>query len=223
MSARILITGFVPFLKHGVNASERVVRALAERPPPGVELETLVLPVVFGEAFARVRERLERAPELDAIVLIGMAAKARRVRLERIALNLADAESFTRKRRPVPRPDNAGNVPAGEPIDREGPLALPATVDVKRAGRDLLAQGLPVELSLSAGSYVCNDLYYRTLAHLAGRTRCVFVHVPELPRRRPVTILGVPVPLVTRRSRHGLSLTDQVRTVGALVRWLAAG
>lgn len=223
-SARILLTGFVPFSKHGVNASERVVRALAARPPEGVVLETLVLPVVFGEAFARVRERLDAGPPLDAVVLTGMAARATRVRLERVALNLADAESFARGRRPVPRPDNAGRAPVDEAIESGGPLARGATVDVKRLGRALLAQGLPVELSLSAGSYVCNDVYYRTLAHLAGRQGgpgCVFVHLPELPRRVALKVLGVAVPLVTRRTRRALALDEQVRTVAALMSALA--
>lgn len=219
-AARILVTGFVPFGTHGVNASERVVRALARRPPDGVQLETLVLPVVFGEAFARLRERLDAGPPLDAVVLTGMAAKASRVRLERVALNLADAESFARGRRPVPRPDNAGRAPVDEAIEAGGPLARGATVDVKRLGRALLEQGLPVELSLSAGSYVCNDLFYRTLAHLAGRAgapACLFVHLPELPRRVPLKVLGVKVPLATRRTRGALALPVQVRTVSALV------
>jgi pyroglutamyl-peptidase len=222
--ARILLTGFVPFGKHGVNASERVVRALARRAPAGVELETMVLPVVFGEAFAKLRARLDAGPALDAVVLTGMAARASRVRLERVALNLADAESFARGRRPVPRPDNAGRAPVDETIEPDGPLARGATVDVKRLGRALLAQGLPVELSLSAGSYVCNDLYYRTLAHLAGRAgapACLFVHVPELPRRVPLKVFGVKVPLVMRRVRKALGLEVQVRTVGALLAALA--
>lgn len=224
MTARILLTGFVPFGSHGVNASEHVVRALASHPPAGVELETLVLPVVFGEAFERVRERLDRDPALHAVVLTGMAARTKRVRLERVALNLADAESFTDARRPVPRPDNKGNAPVDALIAPGGPVARTATADVKRLGRDLLAQGLPVELSLCAGSYVCNDLFYRTLDHLHGRAeqpRCLFVHLPKLPRRVPVKLCGLELPL-TRRKEEALALGAQARTMRALLSWLAA-
>lgn len=222
--ARILLTGFVPFGPHGVNASERVVRALSARPPAGLDLETLVLPVTFAGAFAALRARLDASPRLDAVVLTGMAAGTKRVRLERVALNLADAESFTGARRPVPRPDNAGRAPVDEAIEPGGPLARAATADVKRLGRDLLALGLPVEISLSAGSYVCNDLYYRTLAHLSGRDGappCLFVHLPQLPRRVPVTLCGIELPL-TRRTGKALALGVQVRTMRALLASLAA-
>jgi pyroglutamyl-peptidase len=225
---RVLLTGFEPFGKHRANSSQRAVEQLRRRPPAGVELSTLVLPVAFEQAWERLRAHLDAMPgeaRPHAIVLTGMAAKTRRVRLERLAVNIADAASCaTRRRRPVPRPDDAGAAPADRPIVEGGPLALPARADVRRLARDLLGRGLAVEVSLSAGSYVCNDLYYRALEHLGrreGGPACLFVHLPELPRRRPVRVMGVAVPLLTRPARRAMPLAALVLTLAALVGELA--
>lgn len=217
----ILVTGFVPFLKHGVNSSQAVVERLARSRPPGVRLSTLVLPVEFGKGFDVLREYLERERP-RAIVLTGMAAGARNVRLERLAVNLADCESFAvRGRRTVRRPDNGGAEPLDQPIVPGGPLARPARADVKALGRALKARGLPVELSLSAGSYVCNDIYYRTLDHLertSDPAACLFVHLPALVKPR-AKVLGVPLPF--QRRAPGRTVSTLARTVGALVEELA--
>ena len=224
---RVLVTGFVPFGKHRINASQAVVRALGNAKLPGVCVTTLVLPVVFAEAWAAVRAHLDGLPAGErphALVLTGMAAKSTKVRLERLAVNLADCESFAAPgRRPIARPDNAGQAPVDRPIVPGGPLALPARADVKALARTLKAAGLPIELSLSAGAYVCNDIYYRALAHLESAgdpMACVFVHLPELPRRRPVRVLGLTLPIV-RYTRLSLALNLQVATVRALVAALA--
>lgn len=220
---RILVTGFVPFLKHGVNSSQAVVGRLAKS---GVS--TLVLPVEFGKGFEALRAHLEglSADERPhALVLTGMAAGARNVRLERLAVNLADCEAFAVPgRRTVPRPDNGGAAPMDEPIVPGGPLALPARADVKALGRALKARGLPVELSLSAGSYVCNDIYYRTLDYLArtgSDARCLFVHLPGLlaPKK---SLCGVVLPKALQPRRPpGRTLTVLARTVAALCEELA--
>lgn len=214
----ILVTGFVPFLKHGVNSSQAVVERLARQRLPGVD--TLVLPVEFGRGFEKLLEYLQGARP-RAIVLLGMAAGARNVRLERLAVNLADCESFGVKgRRTVRRPDNGGAEPLDQPIVPGGPLALPARADVKALGRALKGRGLPVELSLSAGSYVCNDIYYRTLDHLertGDPAACLFVHLPELARPR-AKLLGVPLPF---QRRGGRTLGTLARTIAALVEELA--
>ena len=220
---RVLVTGFGRFLKHGENSSERVLGRLPRLVPAGVKLETCLLPVEFERGWGGVREALERGGAPDALVLLGMAARTRRIRLERLAVNLADCESFApRGRRAVLRPDNGGATPVDREIVPGGPLALPARADVKGLARALKARGLPVEVSLSAGSYVCNDVYYRALTHLReSRTACVFVHLPELPREEPVRVLGVHVPFLMRRTSDALSLGVQARTVAALIAELA--
>jgi pyroglutamyl-peptidase len=44
--------------------------------------------------------------------------------------------------------------------------------------------GIPAELSLSAGAYLCNQVFYSLLYHLASRQLTIpagFIHLPRLP------------------------------------------
>ena len=79
-------------------------------------------------------------------------------------------------------PDNAGNRPVEAPILPGGPDCIFATVPVAAMARAISEAGLPGKISITAGTFVCNDTLYRLLAHFAGTgTRVGFVHVPHLP------------------------------------------
>lgn len=226
----ILVTAFEPFGGHGTNSSKVVVEALASRPIKGVTIRTLVLPVEFDRAWNLLRRELARRDEsltpLHALVLTGMAARADRVRLEKVALNVRDCESLI-GRRPRPRPDNGGRSPVDRPVVKGAPLALATDVDVRCLARVMRSAGRPVEVSWSAGVFVCNDLYYRALlargatgAH--DRTRrdsvrippTLFVHLPALLQRSAENPTG--------RRRAGLPSSSMVATLRGIVRRLSS-
>ena len=76
-------------------------------------------------------------------------------------------------------PDNAGVRYCGEPIDPAAPAALRTAFPVVRLAEALRAAGLPAQVSLSAGAYVCNDLYWTLLSRAAEwAVEALFVHVP---------------------------------------------
>lgn len=165
----VLVTGFEPFADAATNPSWDAAVLLARDWDEEVEGARLViarLPVVF----ATVRERLaalvaEHAP--DVVVATGLAGGSSAVRIERVALNLADARI----------PDNDGGQPVDEEVSPGAPLARQATLPVKAALAACRAQGLPVEVSLSAGTYVCNATFVHAL-EVAPHARVGFVHVP---------------------------------------------
>src|SRR5262249_27968825 len=72
-------------------------------------------------------------------------------------------------------------------VVRGGPAAYLATLPVRAAVAALRAQELPAQLSMSAGTFVCNHVFYG-LMHLAAAHRHAFVggflHVPALARPR---------------------------------------
>jgi pyroglutamyl-peptidase len=114
----------------------------------------------------------------DVILALGQAAGAAAVRLEDRAANIDD----------FPIPDNAGNLRRWQLIARDGPLAYLATFPRRRIGRALQQAGIPVEHSFSAGSYVCNHLYYGLLhrTELARESHQIgFIHLPVLPEQVP--------------------------------------
>ena len=165
-----LVTGFDPFGGQNVNPSRECVFALPDRIGP-VEIGKLEIPTVFGKAAEKVLAEAERLRP-DMIVMVGQAGGRVFVTPEKVAINLRDASL----------PDNAGNRPRGVPVVPGGPDAYFTTLPVHEALEKL--QGLPVRLSLSAGSFVCNDVFYQVLHAMKPKNVPVgFVHIPFLPEQ----------------------------------------
>ncbi|WOO77479.1 Pyrrolidone-carboxylate peptidase [Vanrija pseudolonga] len=166
--APILITGFEPFGGESTNpssaAAERAVALLNDSGVPAVFLE---VPCVFATAGSVVQAEAERIGA-RIVICAGLAGNRARISLERIAINLNDARIE----------DNAGAQPVDEEVLPGLPLAFATRLPVKRALRALNAARIPAELSFSAGSFVCNALFYYTLAKLPVGTPTGFVHVP---------------------------------------------
>lgn len=169
MARRLLITGFEPFGDGQINPSWEAVRRL----PMTVgdfELCKLLIPTVFGAAAETVLE-VAKAFRPHVILCVGQAGGRAAVTPERIAVNIRDAKI----------PDNEGNRPVGECVNKEGPAAYFATVPVMAMAEAIQKKGLQGMVSNSAGAFVCNDTLYALLHHYAGTdTKVGFVHVPYL-------------------------------------------
>src|SRR5579885_2672208 len=165
-----LVTGFEPFDGDRINPSSAALRRLPAR-LGGIPLATRVLPCVFGEAAAAMAET---APDL--VLAVGLAGGRAELSLERVAINLDDARIA----------DNAGNRPIDRPVVAGGPAAYFATLPIKAAVAALREAGLPAAVSNSAGTFVCNHVFYR-LMHAAATAapgfRAGFLHVPYLPEQ----------------------------------------
>ena len=170
----VLLTGFEPFGGEAVNPAWEAVRALQGARIGGHRVEARCLPVVFGAALRSLRKAIaETKPAL--VVCVGQAGGRAQVSLERVAINLDDAR----------REDNAGQSPIDEPVVVGGPAAYFSTLPVKRLRAELHCAGIPAELSLTAGTYVCNHVFYG-LMHALQRRRGVrggFVHIPYSPQQ----------------------------------------
>jgi pyroglutamyl-peptidase len=182
---RLLLTGFEPFGGDRTNTSWEIVRAIATRGVPDVELLTLRLPVEFERAGRLLlREIAESSP--DAIVCLGLALGRRAITPERVALNMRDSgggDSGDGRG----RPDNAGATPHDAPIDPAGPFAYPSALPVRACVAAAVDAGAPAALSHTAGTYVCNDVFYTLMRHrdVTGDHRPGgFVHVPRAAEHR---------------------------------------
>ena len=163
----ILLTGFEPFDGASVNPSWEAVCRVPDQ-IAGREVRRLRLPVVFGEAADLLREAIARLrPEL--IICCGVAGGRQAVTPELVALNYRHARI----------PDNAGKSYLGAPIDPDGPAALMTRLPIHALIDVVKAAGIPCALSLSAGAYVCNDVYWGLLSSEADfGHRGLFIHVP---------------------------------------------
>ena len=197
---RVLVTAFEPFGGESINPALEIARRLREMPQEdSVEVRTLTVPVTFADSHAVVIDELRRTC-YDAVLLIGQAGGRSAVTVERIGINVDDAGI----------PDNAGVKLTDEPILADGPAAYFATIPVKKVVEAIRAEGIPAAVSNSAGTFVCNHLMYRVLAHLDGSdTMAGFIHVPWLP-----------VQVANRPSQPSMSLDDMTRAIQTAIKAL---
>ena len=170
----VLVTGFESFGGDEINPSAEAANALHGSTVSGYEIVSVTLPCVFGRSFdelARLVEELR--PQL--VLCVGQASGRAAINLERVALNVDDA----------PMPDNSGARPVDRVIAKEGPVAYWSTLPLTTIASALAASGIEAVISQSAGTFVCNHVFYRLMQHLEGRRDVLggFVHVPLLPEQ----------------------------------------
>lgn len=162
----ILLTGFEPFGGAPRNVSAEVVRALDGARIAGHRVHGAVLPCVFARAPAALLAAV--ADVQPAVVLcLGLAMSRRGFSPERVAINLIDARIA----------DNAGDQPVDVPVVSGAPAAVFTGLPVKAMTAALQAAGLEAELSFSAGSYVCNQVFFALLHALPAAARGGFMHL----------------------------------------------
>lgn len=175
MKRPILLTGFEGFAGDVLNPSQEVVRTLDGEIVRGHRIVGAVLPVAFGRVAAALDALL--AQHRPALVLaLGLASGRAELSFERVAINLVDARIA----------DNDGAQPIDEAVIDGGPPAHFSTLPLKAIVAALRARGVPAGLSLSAGSFVCNQVFYllaHALAQRAPATRSGFLHLPSLPEQ----------------------------------------
>ncbi len=169
---KALVTGFEPFGGEPINPALEALGRLPRRLGP-LAIATRVLPAVFGKALDALEEAV-RETEPDIVLCVGLAGGRAALSLERVAINIDDARI----------PDNKGRQPIDLPVVAGGPAAYFTNLPVKAAAAALRDAGLPAIVSNSAGTFVCNHVFYG-LMHLAATRRLDlrggFLHVPYLP------------------------------------------
>jgi len=172
---KILLTGFEPFDGSDINPSERVAQALHEQVIAGAEINSAILPVDWQRAPEVLDQALD-AYRPDAVVCLGEASGRTAISIERIAINLLDFRI----------PDNSGAKITDQPVISQAPAAYFSTLPVREMLDAIQQCGVPAELSLSAGTYLCNQVMYTLLHGLAERKRAIpagFIHLPSLPQQ----------------------------------------
>jgi pyroglutamyl-peptidase len=171
----LLLTGFEPFGGSTINPSAEAILLLRRRPNSGIRLTTRLLPVVGGVAAEDLIAAIDRERP-DAVISLGESGQATGITLERLAANLRDYRIA----------DNQGGVVADAPVVEGGPAAYFATLPLRRMLAAVQAVGVPAELSMSAGTFLCNEVMYAALHHIAQRDLGIpagFIHVPQLPEQ----------------------------------------
>ncbi len=172
MPSPILVLGFESYGGRSLNPAEQVAKALDGRDIAGSPVLGRVVPVRYEGLASEVSRHIEDAAA-RIVIGIGLWPGEPMIRLERVAVNIADFEI----------PDNAGAL-VDASIEPGGLAAFQATLPIREIRDALLRAGIPVRLSGSAGTFLCNALMYHAMKACAGRTprpAAGFVHLPYLP------------------------------------------
>ncbi|MBT9259241.1 MAG: hypothetical protein KM310_05745 [Clostridiales bacterium] len=172
----LLLTGFCPFGPDGENPSWQAVEALDGRAltlsGESYRIRAVEVPVSWKRAFPTVKEALEAfSPHL--LLMTGLSAGRTSLNLERVFINVAEGK------------DNDGEERHGESLVPQGPASYFSRLPLRDLRRRLLQRGIPVDISNSAGTYLCNGLSYQVLHYLEERSLSLpagFIHVPATPQ-----------------------------------------
>jgi pyroglutamyl-peptidase len=207
----VLLTGFEPFDGADTNPSWLAVREIAETWSGSAALRTAELPVEFGTAGDRLLELIARY-EPTIVIATGLAEGREAVTVERVAINVADARIA----------DNAGARPIDEPIVPGGPAAHFSSLPIKAIAAALRDDGVPAGVSQTAGTFVCNDVFYRLMHATNGRSmRAGFIHVPAAAEHAAASATALPLATIVRGVRLAVETTvttsrDLSRSEGAI-------
>ena len=199
----LLLTGFEPFGGETLNPSWEVARALTGEVIGSMRVQSLQLPCVFAQAPQVLQAALAKLSP-QAVLCLGQAEGRSEVTPERVAINIMQARI----------PDNAGAQPQEESVVPDGPAAYFTGLPLTRIVQRLRELDIPASISNSAGTFVCNQVFYG-LQHTWGRSdrRSGFVHLPCLPEQAARMAMSPPCP--------SLPLEVQVRAVREILQMMA--
>lgn len=216
----VLLTGFEPFDSDCINPSWEAVRSLdgwrCELPDGDAALvHARRIPCVFGAALRSLDQVIdELRPQL--VLAIGQAGGRSEITPERVAINIDDGRIC----------DNAGCRPIDLPVVEGAPAAYFSTLPIKALVHELRAAGIPASVSNSAGTFVCNHLFFGLMHRLAkrpaaGGTRAGFIHIPLMPEQAarlpgalPSLALETVVAALRIAVRTALSVREDIRESG---------
>ncbi|MEJ7685506.1 MAG: pyroglutamyl-peptidase I [Variovorax sp.] len=212
--ANVLLTGFEPFDNESLNPSWEAVRALDGWRRDGAVVHARRISCVFGAALRELDAAIDEVqPQL--VLCIGQAGGRSEITPERVAINIDDGRIC----------DNAGCQPIDAPVVPGAPAAYFSSLPIKAMVRDMRAAGIDAAVSNTAGTFVCNHLFFGLMHRLATRRvaglRGGFIHIPYLPEqaaRFPGGLPSMPLETVVAALRIAIStalaVTEDVRETG---------
>lgn len=167
---KVLLTGFEPFGSASLNPSGEIVKQIS-----GDNIVTAILPVAYTQSAERLLALIaEHNP--DVVISLGQAEGRTQITPEKVAINLDDARLA----------DNEGVMRTDVKILEDGPDAYFSTLPLKEIVEAIKDAGVPAAVSLSAGAFLCNHIFYIAQNKFADTSvRSGFVHVPLMDSQAP--------------------------------------
>lgn len=185
---KILMTGFGDWAGSCANPAKAVADALNGVSIAGATVSTVIAPSVFDEMAGVVTDEIDRLSP-DIVIMLGEFCGRSMITVERLAQNLIDATRYNMG-------DDLGSQPQDAPVVPGGPAAYYTTLPVRAMVKAMRRNGVPSDISDTAGTFGCNLLMYGVLHHIAQsglRIRAGWIHLPSLPATAALEAnLGMP-------------------------------
>ena len=195
-SKKVLLTGFEPFGGSGFNPSGAGVQEIAENGIDGIEIVTAVLPVEFKRS-SKILVDLITTHKPSVVISLGQAEGRDFIGPEQVAINLADARIA----------DNAGVKLENQPITAGAADGYFSTLPIRAIVDAVSALGISAKVSYSAGSFICNEIFFAAQSFLLGSTVISgFIHLPLAPNQA-AEFPGLPT----------MPIADQVAAIRAAI------
>ncbi len=200
---RVLLTCFDAFGGAQLNASFEAVQLVPDH-IHGAEIIKITVPTIFQQSLTCIAEAMD-IHQPDIVLSIGVGRCALGIEIERVGINWTDARI----------PDNAGQQPIDEPIRVDGPCAYFSTLPIKAMVDSIQAVDIPVYVSYTAGTFVCNQVLYGVLDMIAQsqkNIRAAFIHVPCLPEQATDEAEVLSLSAVTSARAIEIAISTAVQT-----------
>lgn len=174
---KVLVTGFEPFGGMSVNPTQQLAEVLQKEKIEGIEIITATLPVVYGECVDTLIKKVEETNP-NFVICCGLAFGRAAVTVERIGINVKDTAGEGLKG------DNRGDKPIDEKIEIDGSDGIFSTLPIRTIVNELRINGIPGQISNTAGTYICNNTLYGILHYINSKKlniKAGFIHLPATP------------------------------------------
>ena len=159
---KIILTAFEPFNGRSINNSSLVLDEISLK---NNDILKIKLPVEFIHSFDKLKENIDSFNP-DTIILFGEAPYETNFTLEKEAHNIMNSKTK----------DNKGITKDNEIIIENEENTLYSTFSLSKI--EETAKKFNANLSVSAGTYICNSTYFQTLSYTKNKNiKCIFIHV----------------------------------------------
>jgi len=165
---KILLTAFEPFGGLKTNSALLTMNQLNIK-NDNLKIVKQIVPTVFSRAFPTIEKLLDKE-KVDYCICLGQAGGREAISIERVAINYVDARI----------PDNDGNKIIDSKINENGENAYFSSLPLNKIVNALNEEKIVSKISNTAGTYVCNFLFYNLMEYLKAypETKGGFIHLP---------------------------------------------
>jgi len=175
MSEIVVLTGFEPFADFQVNPSWEAAKTFEGKEISSFKVKSFQIPLAYKEIKSKIT-RIIDTQKPAVIISLGQSYRPL-ISLEKIAINFADLTESTILY-------NCRTRPKDETLERNAPAAYFTTLPIRKIFSKLRQNGIPAEISYTAGAFGCNQIFFHTMHKVCSDKldMCAgFIHVPCLP------------------------------------------